>query len=1639
MKNAQDDQTSQNQSELSNLHSQKLNQKDLNHIQGSSKVLVYSQYNQNSDAVNSITFKNPQIFKEDIQNENVYNSQRFADDDQNKTDNVIQNLMIKLPKVQIVQGSYGVDDANMRERELVEEEMRSYKRGTLNTLFTNEQLVLQGKKEKVKNQNEKDLSLLSIQLQTLLKAAEEDEQLDYLDYQSIKIQTLVNILYEKVKYYSEFYSNNLKMMMFKAYFELFIKKKKYLCYQTLTKINVKNTSLLNYTMFLIDQQFMIEQANLLFKANDEDLLDVEKLTIHNSAYQEFYDFNKETSYLLNNFWSMLRNSQSIDIDSLYKAGVNTSDMIKKTKSKFNQLCDLGIDKRNCSLYYLYANFNKFVLNSNDLHEEFMHKMKQIRSMNRTIKENYQEMLNLDVDKAGFIMVNGSFQSFGKILFANQKACALLNYLPEQIIGNMINVLMPLLISEKHNHFISIFRENGVTRFIQRQQYLFMKNSEGYIIPMKVYIKFHYDKVYGHVFVAVMNKVKHAYPFTNKKKYNHNEILCFLTDECGTITEITPSVTKLLGIPLQTVLQNVSSPQESIQIEQLFNFRIDQLEMSHNKEIITHINPDFSQDETQAFRKMRGFSSKGIQTHTWVKTTNDNDSQDEQMDVCLKMVSIYHKSILAMKYFFVEILGDSVLQMIDPNQIEFTLAEKPQLTVQQADVDVQELMARIGNGDERSGSSTSSSNSRKLMNEFIEKDIDSLIRNDSRTPKILKQILLLVAVLIFSIMIISAVIMGLYITESSHTSINIDNIVYQLNKIIVTCNSMNLLRSLINFNMGIENKSLLSNSLIWKDKFNDNDFNYNSFIRNKVVSQMDEIQKMQQNIDQFDIEVVEEQDNIINTYNSLRYEIILSNVNQQGLIETQRQTTSIAIKLLLSNILEIITKVDKIRLTNINSSTYIFSDYQSNFIRSVAPMNTSQEMLQMNQQIFFVFYNFINAIDKNAELQVQLFLDISTHQLKENGQQKILIMSMISIAAILVILLAISPIILKIRRSKYQVLLFFVNIDKKITEECSKKSQIFENHFYQEDGKKLDFDSHNFKQNENNYENESQSHLGQEGNDKIKNFKELEDMTDFSQFSQSKNQLDNLQNDPKLKKIRDTNKNQLTRVTTHFGHSDFDQIDHSDIFDKEKLSDLQGELSLVQDSSFHDLLQTNQEQIKSEKINITQQFRQISFPGSHQSSSNLKGRNPIVYQFHNQQIQSKHDKKIDFSSIQLTPIEEENNLQLGEQNYLQRFDTHFARNVLKIKETESNESLYNSRINNNSADNSVELNHQQNVLFQGNRMTTLNDIKQSNQTMLQTQDEVQAKDNEDESIANKILNISTTQKSSIIAQMISLFILFSGYFIGIYVFTLLTTRSFKDSFIDLNMIYQREYCSSKLFYLTREDFLQNLTAKLIDYSKQEDIYDSSLKSGGYDSLSMRQLWKCMQIEQSYANLKRTHSSYLSDANSMISDLDTKKLCDIIQQTTDFTKQQCSGVLNSMLLNGMLLTRQEITKSLLLSQLEFFNQQSKNRTTDYILQKLRNHGFMEQYYVNTLMFYEVDRLLNKEVYDSVISFITNMNSVHIGLFTVLVVVSISLAIYFFFYMYQMMRSDMLNSHTMLAMLPKQLLEKKDQIKIKEFLMS
>ena len=59
------------------------------------------------------------------------------------------------------------------------------------------------------------------------------------------------------------------------------------------------------------------------------------------------------------------------------------------------------------------------------------------------------------------------------------------------------------------------------------------------------------------------------------------------------------------------------------------------------------------------------------------------------------------------------------------------------------------------------------------------------------------------------MIISAVIMGLYLVDSENTKGNIEKLTFAYDKMIMTTQVLNLLRSLVSLNLNIETPELLA--------------------------------------------------------------------------------------------------------------------------------------------------------------------------------------------------------------------------------------------------------------------------------------------------------------------------------------------------------------------------------------------------------------------------------------------------------------------------------------------------------------------------------------------------------------------------------------------------------------------------------------------------------------------------------------------------------------------------------------------------------------------------------------------------------------------------------------------------------------
>lgn len=77
--------------------------------------------------------------------------------------------------------------------------------------------------------------------------------------------------------------------------------------------------------------------------------------------------------------------------------------------------------------------------------------------------------------------------------------------------------------------------------------MFVKKPNGYVIPVELYIKFHYSIDYQYTFLAILKPFYEMAPFTNGVKYNTNQLLYLIVDlEEGRITEYSESCKKLLG-------------------------------------------------------------------------------------------------------------------------------------------------------------------------------------------------------------------------------------------------------------------------------------------------------------------------------------------------------------------------------------------------------------------------------------------------------------------------------------------------------------------------------------------------------------------------------------------------------------------------------------------------------------------------------------------------------------------------------------------------------------------------------------------------------------------------------------------------------------------------------------------------------------------------------------------------------------------------------------------------------------------------------------------------------------------------------------------------------------------------------------
>jgi hypothetical protein len=93
----------------------------------------------------------------------------------------------------------------------------------------------------------------------------------------------------------------------------------------------------------------------------------------------------------------------------------------------------------------------------------------------------------------------------------------------------IENFMPVLIREKHPEFMQRYNKTGQSFIINNKVTMFVKKANGYVIPVELYIKFHYSIDYQYTFLAIVKPFFEMTPFTNGVKYNINQLIFLIVE------------------------------------------------------------------------------------------------------------------------------------------------------------------------------------------------------------------------------------------------------------------------------------------------------------------------------------------------------------------------------------------------------------------------------------------------------------------------------------------------------------------------------------------------------------------------------------------------------------------------------------------------------------------------------------------------------------------------------------------------------------------------------------------------------------------------------------------------------------------------------------------------------------------------------------------------------------------------------------------------------------------------------------------------------------------------------------------------------------------------------------------------------
>jgi hypothetical protein len=143
-------------------------------------------------------------------------------------------------------------------------------------------------------------------------------------------------------------------------------------------------------------------------------------------------------------------------------------------------------------------------------------------------------------------VDANSTRFGQLIQMNNTLRQLLEWSEQDVKNNRIESFMPSLIREKHPDFMVRYNKTGQSYIINNKTTMFLKKANGYVMPVELYIKFHYSIDYEYTFLAIVKLFYEMSPYTNLVKYNTSQLMFFMVDNIsGEIAEYSESCKEVL--------------------------------------------------------------------------------------------------------------------------------------------------------------------------------------------------------------------------------------------------------------------------------------------------------------------------------------------------------------------------------------------------------------------------------------------------------------------------------------------------------------------------------------------------------------------------------------------------------------------------------------------------------------------------------------------------------------------------------------------------------------------------------------------------------------------------------------------------------------------------------------------------------------------------------------------------------------------------------------------------------------------------------------------------------------------------------------------------------------------------------------